>query len=343
VLVGGSCTGDFAEELFRHAVCGCASLQFSSELVTDGFDSRVAPYGSGGSGGDVASNVGLHGNRSMRINGNVVVSGGEGIEAGDSRLDVAGDLDCGGALGRPNSTVAVTGSARIAGNVNVASMTVGGTLTSSPGASVPAEPTVIAQSRQTATVSVPAPCTCSGIDVPALIATHAAANHDDDIGLSPRALTSVSGDQTLELPCGRFYLDEISGNGAGTVTVRATGRAALFIGGNVTLGQSLIIDVRPGAELDLFVRGSFQVSGAIHLGDPAQPRALRMYLAAGGSLSLAGGSLLAGNLWAPKADLASSGPLEVFGALVVNRINSAAQVVLHYDRAVAFAADGCVE
>jgi hypothetical protein len=81
VLIGGTCTGDVAEELFRHAVCGCASLAFN-DLVTDGFDSRVAPYAGGGVGGDVASNVGLDANGVMDIGGNVTVSGAEGIEAG---------------------------------------------------------------------------------------------------------------------------------------------------------------------------------------------------------------------------------------------------------------------
>jgi hypothetical protein len=322
VLIGGSCTGDIAEEIFRHALCGCSSLQFGSELVTDGYDSRVAPYAAGGLGGDVASNVGLDGNRAIDIGGNVTISGAEGVEAGD-RLDIAGDLECGGLLGRSSSAIGVDGSARVAGNIDVASLRVGGTLTTSPAA------------------TLTAPCACDGIDVAAVVADHRAANHDAAIGLAPDQLANVAGDATLELPCGRFYLDRIQGNGPGTLTIAATGRTALFVGGNVTIGQSLVLDVRPGAELDLFVDGTLQVSGAVRLGDAAQPRALRIYVAAGGSLSLAGGSVVAGNLWAPRADLAAAGPLEVFGSLVVNRINSAAQVVLHYDRAVAFASDGC--
>jgi hypothetical protein len=179
--------------------------------------------------------------------------------------------------------------------------------------------------------------------VPAVVAAHATANHDADIGLTPASWSNIVGDGSYELPCGRFYLDEIRGTGTGTVTLRATGRTALFVGGDLNLSQSLIIEVTPDAELDLFIDGTIQVSGALKLGDPARPRSLRVYVSAGGSLALAGGSVIGGNLFAPRADLAASGPLEVFGALVVSRINTAAQVVLHYDRAVAFASDGCVD
>jgi hypothetical protein len=342
VLLGGSCTGEIAEEVFRHAVCGCASLAFNGDLVTDGYDSRVAPYSPGGLGGDVASNVGLDGARGMTIGGDVVVSGSQGVEAGD-RLDIGGDLDCGGALGRSSSPITVDGSARIAGTLDVGSLTVAGSLTTSPGVTVP--PQVTAQTLQTATVSVPAPCPCDEgvLDVAAVVAAHQTANHDADIGLTPTSWSAIVGDATFEVPCGRFYLDEIRGTGNGTVTLRAVGRTAIFVGGNVSLDQSLVVEVAADSELDLFIDGTIQVSGALKLGDPAKPRTLRVYVTAGGSLSLAGGTVIGGNLYAPRADLSVSGPLEVFGALVVNRINTAAQVVLHYDRAVAFASDGCVD
>jgi len=343
VLIGGACTGEIAEELFRDAVCGCASLAFD-QLTTDAFDSRVAPYSPGGVGGDVASNAGLKANRNMRIGGSVTIAGAEGIEAGSGgRLDVAGDLDSGGVLGRNTSTIAVVGSARVGGNVDVGTLTVGGTLTTTTAATVSGA--VTAGNRQTApTVAVPAPCPCDGVlDVGAVVTNHAAANHDADIGLAPTALAGIAGDATLELPCGRFYLTEIRGQANGTVTLRATGRTALFIGGNITLQQNLIVDVVPGAELDLFVAGVIQTSSALTLGAVDRPRALRVYVASGGSVTLAGGSQLAGNLYAPSADLVSSGPIDVYGALVVRRIVSAAPVNLHYDRAVAFAAQDCVD
>ncbi|HTE55034.1 MAG TPA: hypothetical protein VK698_29480 [Kofleriaceae bacterium] len=340
VLVDGTCSGELAEELFRRAVCGCGSLSFGSDLVTDGFDSRIAPYASGGLGGDVASNQGVDGSQGMDIGGELNV-GPEGIEAGPI-LHVAGDLISGGQLGRSSSEIEVEGAARVAGDVSVASLSVGGTLITRPGAAVSGE--ITAGAEESAEVSVPPPCRCDdALDVAGVIADHALVNHDAELGLEPDALRDVDGDATLELPCGRFYLDEIGGSTDGTVLVRATGRTALFVGGNISLQQNLDVEIGPDAELDLFVAGSIQVSGRAALGDPDRPRALRIYVASGGSVSVSAGLALAGNLYAPLADLASSAELEVFGALVVNHVNGAATVLVHHDRAVDDAGDSCVD
>jgi hypothetical protein len=70
------------------------------------------------------------------------------------------------------------------------------------------------------------------------------------------------------------------------------------------------------------------------LGDPARPSALRIYAAAGGAIALSAGSRLAGNLYAPAADLVSSAPLEVFGALLVDHLVVDAGLGVHRDRAI---------
>jgi len=342
VLLGGSCTGEIAEQLFRHSVCACDNLFFGDTLVTDAFDSRIAPWAEGGVGGDVASNAGAGGNREMHIAGNLVVSGNQGV-FGEAVLDVSGDLDCGGTLNKPNSVITIEGSARIGGAVSVREMIVGGTLLTAP--DIAPTGTITATNRQTAAVSVPPPCPCGDdvFDVGTVIAAHAAENHDAEIGLDPQALNQVVGDKTLDLPCGRFYLERIQGDTSGTVTVHAQGRTALFIGRDVILRQDLVLTVDPDAELDVFIGGTVQVSGALRIGDPTMPRSLRVYVGAGGSLALAGPTVVAGNLYAPRADLASSAALEVYGALVVNRITGAAPVTLHYDRAVAYASKGCLD
>jgi len=340
VLLDGTCSGELAETLFRHAVCGCGSLAFGSDLRTDGFDSRIAPYAPGGQGGHVASNQGLDGSQGMFIDGEVTVGGAEGIEAG-TVLEVAADLTSGGPLGRSGSAITVEGTARVAGDVTVATLVVGGTLITPPGTAISGEVTAATESAE---VSVPPPCRCDdALDVAAVIGDHALANHDAEIDLVPDALSDIDGDATLELPCGRFYLDDIQGSSAGTLTIRASGRSALFVGGGITLQQDLTVELGPDAELDLFVAGNIQVAGISRLGDPARPRALRLYVASGGSIALSAGSALAGNLYAPLADLATSAELELFGALVVNRVNGAASVTIHHDRAVADAADTCVD
>lgn len=336
-LVDGTCAGELAETLFHHAVCGCAALSFGVDLTTDGFDSRTAPYAGGGAGGDVASNVGLDASLAMDVGGDVTVAG-EGVEAG-TRLKVAGDLTCGGPLGRPGSVIEVEGAAAVAGDVTVASLAVGGALVTAPGAVLSGD--ITAPVQEEAAVEVPPPCRCDALDVAAVVADHALTNHDDEIGLDPRGFAAVDREVTLELPCGRFYLDEIAGGAGASLTLRATGRTSLFIGGNVTLPAGLRVELDPGAELDLFVAGYIQTVAPVVLGDPARPRALRIAVASDGSISLPEGSTLAANLFAPASDLAAPGSLEVFGSLVVRRVNAGGSLAIHRDRAVSHAAEDC--
>lgn len=334
-LVDGRCPAALARQVFTHAVSGCVASSLT-DLTTDAFDSRVAPWTPGGGGGDVAVLGGLSSGGLLRVGGSLAVSGG-GLEAG-SALDVAGDLDVGGALGRPSSVATVGGSARIGGDVSVASLSVGGTLTTPPGAIL--VDAIVAGSTVTGAVAVPAPPACDAgqaISVASIVAEHEAANDDASIGLSPAALSAVSGTVApLALPCGRFFLDVIPGSG--DVTLRATGRATLFVRDGISLGGSLTVELAPGAELDLFVAGPVNLPGTLRLGDPTRPSALRVWVAASGAINVPAGALVAANLFAPAADLASSGPVEVYGALVVAHVNPPLSV--HYDRAVAVAGAG---
>lgn len=341
VLVDDACTGDLAEAVFRHAVCACGQLGLGAPIITDGFDSRLGPWTPGGAGGDLGVNLGLDYNGTMTVGGDVTIAGTAGLQAG-TRLDVAGDLAVGGDLGRSSSILTVGGAARVAGDLAVASLDVSGALTTTAGATVTG--TVTAGTRVTGAVSVPPPCRCDAaelLDVAAIVGDHAVANHDAAVGITPDHLADAQGDVSLELPCGRFYLSRIQATGGGTVTIRATGRTALFIAGDVTLDGNLTVEVAAGAELDLFITGFLNLPGTATLGDPARPRALRVYLGSAGSIALSGGSTLAGNLYAPEADLATSAAVEVYGAVLINRWVLSAPVSVHYDRAIAVAGDAC--
>ncbi len=339
VLVNDACTGDVAEAVFRHAVCACGDLSLATAVTTDGFDSRTAAWAPGGAGGDLGGNLGVSLAGTVTIGGDVTIAGAAGV--GDT-FRVRGDLAVGGTLGRSSSRITVDGAARVGGHIDVASLGVTGALTTPPGTI--ATGTVTAGSRVTAPVAVAPPCRCDPggvVDIGAVVADHRLANHNEAIGLARDTYADHRGDALLELPCGRFYLDQLQVTGGGSLTVRATGRTALFIGGNVTIDGDLTVEVAPGAELDLFITGFLNLPGAVRLGDPLRPRDLRLYVASAGSINLSGGSLLAGNLYAPAADLSASGPLEVFGAILVNRLVAAAGVDVHYDRAIEVAGDRC--
>jgi hypothetical protein len=336
VLLDGTCTGTLTAKAFDHAVCGCGSLSLAATLQTDGFDSRTGPWTPGGAGADLGASGSLDFASELDVAGNLTVAGS--LAAG-TRLQVSGDLAVAGTLGRPASVLAVDGGARIGGDVDVAALTVGGALTSPAG--TVALGAISASSRVTAPVTVPAPCRCAPdqlLDVAAVVAAHGADNHDAAIGLSPDALADVRADVTLELPCGRFYLSRIQASGGAAVTLRATGRTALFIGGNVTLDGLLTVEVQPGAELDLFVTGNLNLRGDARLGDATRPGALRLYLASLGAVNLASG-VLAGNLWAPGSDLTP--PADAFGAVVVSHLLVPSTVAVHRDRSVDVAGAAC--
>ena len=283
----------------------------------------------------MGGNAGLDFGGAVAVGGSLALAGG--VQAG-TRLDVGGDLDVGGALGRPASAVAVGGAARIGGGVDVASLHATGSITIPAGAPRGGD---LSPAPIAGAVSVPPPCRCDAVDVAAIVEAHRTANHDAAIALAPDALADVRGDATLELPCGRFFLTRVQASGGGRITLRASGRTALFVAGGVTVDGTLSVEVAEGAELDLFVAGSLNLPATALLGDPGRPRALRIYAAAGGAVTLQAGSRLAGNLYAPSVDLAASGSLEVYGSVLVGRLAGGAALTVHRDRAISAAAASC--
>jgi hypothetical protein len=334
VLVDGTCIGRLAEAAFGHAACACGSLSITA-LTSDGFDSRTAPWAPGGAGADVGGNGGLDFSGAVAVGGSLTIAGD--VQAG-TRLDVLGDLDVGSSLGRPSSAIVVGGAARIGGDVDVGALHAAGTLTMPASAARLGDITPV---PTTGAVTVPAPCRCDAVDVPAIVDAHRTANHDAAIGLAPDALANLHGDVALDLPCGRFYLTRIQADGGARITLRASGRTALFVAGGVTVDGILDVQVAEGAELDVFVTGSVNLPATALLGDPARPRALRIYADAGGAIELSAGSRLAGNLYAPAADLASSAPLEVFGSLLVGHLAVDGGLTVHRDRAISSAGAAC--
>jgi hypothetical protein len=334
--VAGTCTGTLAQRVFGKALCGCSGFSLGGMLTTDGFDSRVGPYTSAGPGGDVGSVGGFDAASAVTVGGDLVVAGG-GLAAGSS-LEVAGDLAISGALGRPSTAATVGGSARIGGGVDVASLSVGGTLTTPSGAY--AGGTIhAAGGTVTAPVSVASPCPCDAsqaVDVAALVAQYQASNDNATIGLSPAAFDALDLSTTIVLQSGRFYVNQIQ-SGA-DLTLRVTGRTALFVGYRVQAGGALAIQLDPSAELDLFVAGSLNLPGTVVLGDPRRPSALRIWLGAG-SVNVPAGAQIAASFYAPSAGFSITGPLDLYGALVASTVNHSGTLAIHRDVAIAATSD----
>ncbi len=338
------CTGTVAVRTFKRALCTCEDYAASTPLVTDSFDGRTGPKapGSAGTAGDVGIDGGVSAAAMVDIGGALAVGG----SAGASFLvdaSVADDLDVNGQLGM-NVAVTAGGNARVAGDITLASLAVTGTLTVPAAATLTG--TITAGATVRAPVTIAPPCACAPddlVDIAAFVANHRAPadNNNAAIGLSPGRLTDYSGDATLDLPCGSYSLGPVHGDGA--LVLRITGRVALLVDGDISLGAPLTIELATqDAELDLMIAGVVSSNASIVVGDADHPSRTRIYIGGSGTIQLSGDSLIGANVYAPRSAVALSAPSTIFGSLFVRRIDQAGPLTIHYDEDVLRADVGCL-
>jgi hypothetical protein len=337
------CTGTVAVRTFKRALCTCEDYATSTPLATDSFDSRISPYapGSAGTAGSVGTNGALSASAQIAIGGALAVAG----TAGASVLvdaTIARDLDVNGPLGT-NVSVSAGGDARIAGDITLASLAVAGTLTVPDSATLGG--TIDAGATVRAPVTIAPPCACSPgdiVDVTGFVANHRDDNNNATIALSASRLTDYTGDVTLSLPCGIYYLGPIRGDGV--LVLRITGRVALLVDGDLALSSPLAVELATeGAELDLMIAGVISSNARIIAGDPAHPSRTRIYVGGSSAIQLSGDSRLAANIYAPRSAIALSAPSTIFGSMFVRRIDQAAPLAIHYDEDVLRADVGCLQ
>ena len=337
------CTGTVAVLTFKRALCTCDAYQTSTPLTTDSFDSAIGPYaqGSAGTVGGVGVDGALAANAQLAIGGSLVVASSTGANLMQD-AHVARDLDVAGPLGT-NVNLTAGGDANIAGNISLASLMVTGTLT------VPANATLGGTISAGATVRAPVsfnpPCACAPsqlVDIAAFVKSYRTQNDDAAIGLAPARLDGYSGDATLDLPCGVYYLQGI--HGTGTITLRITGRVAVLVDGDATLTSALSIELATSdAELDLMIGGTLTSNARITAGDEAHPSRTRIYIGGSGTIELSGDSQIAANVYAPTSAIAMSAPATIFGSLFVRALQQAAPLVIHYDEDVQRSDVGCFQ
>ena len=153
------------------------------------------------------------------------------------------------------------------------------------------------------------------------------------------ALAHPTAPVALDLPCGRFFFSEV-GSGQ-PITLRVSGKTAVFVGGDLDAASGFDVELGPGAELDLFVEGALANLASFSLGSPAAPGQARVYVHGASNLTLPAGARFAGNLYAPNASLVLSGQAEVFGSVFVRSLNSSGALTIHFDDAVARAGSAC--
>lgn len=353
VFVGDStgtpvCGGEVAQTTFRYAICSCLELALSAPLSTDAFDSREGPYTQGSGGAAVGTNGRLISNMAtLGIGGSLTVSGSSGVAiSGAAGASVRGDLASGGSV-TGSGSFQILGDARVNGDVAASALQVGGSFVYPSGATLSVSPGPLSVgSTVRAPVTVAPPCDCGApprLDVAGYVSAQAASNENATIGLATTALASVTTDTTLELPCGRYYLAGI-GTAAGSsaeIRVRALGRVALFVDGSIDVAGRFVVEVGPGAEIDLFVSDGIRTTLPLAFGDVTRPSSARLYVGGSGSIALDAGATIAGNVYAPLATLQTAGSFVAYGSIFAYALQSSADLTVHYDRAILAAAQGC--
>lgn len=332
VIVGSggtqTCAGTLAQVTFRWALCSCTGVSTSGAIHLDGFSSRVADAGAGGS-------VGVNG--TYASSSTVSATGSMWLEQ-DLSLSVAGrasELTVGGQCSGAGTSI--VRDARVAGSVN--GLSVGGQLfvptTSAITGSVSAAGGIVR-----GPVVVSPPCDCrpeQQVDIVGVIADGKAHNDNATVGLDPSALQSPSGPIRLDLPCGRFFLSAIHASRATTIAVH--GRTALFVEGDLSASSDLAFFVDEGAELDVFVGGNITSAGSIRFGSPQMPAVSRFYVH--GLLSTSSGGTLAGNFYLPKSAFSASADMTVYGSVFCGSLNVSKSLGVHYDSAIQTAGQAC--
>jgi hypothetical protein len=325
------CSGDVAR-LFRFAACACDSLAVSGVLTTDSFDSTAD--GGAGSSASIAANGQVATNAQTSVQGSVW-AGGQGLSAGTpavalgapatttSHVDL--DVQAGGDV-QTNGTVLVGRDVYADGNVIVQS----GSLSVVQTVHVPAGDSATGVTTGGGVVNGPVliapPCDCSKpLDVAGIVAAHQSANADASAGLTATSLDDPTAPVTL--PCGLFYVDGI--HGTSTITIDVTGRAALFVGGDIDAEGGLTITTT-GGELDLFVAGNVTLEGTTLVGTKNAPAKTRLYVG-GTALTLVDTAVLGANVYAPGADVQVASDFEMWGAFFAKSLEFSGFFKIHYD------------
>jgi hypothetical protein len=155
-------------------------------------------------------------------------------------------------------------------------------------------------------------------------------NQNPQVKLDPAALTRLDFARRVELPCGRYYLDEISG--IGDVHLVITGRTALFVGGDVSTIGHLDIELGLKGELDLFIAGDLTQVGYGQFGDVDRPSGVRVYVGGDGDLFFRGYQPVGANIYAPRSHLHSDGFIDTKGSLFVRSLYDNGYLKVNYDR-----------
>jgi len=344
ILVGDSiaddCEAGDSKRAFRYALCVCSDYTDTADawLKTDSFDSSRNDSDSSSTGGSVGVNGYIQNNGvSLDINGSLRVAGdseGRSITvSNNAEIQIGQELEVKSAIQADLAAVTVDGDARIGGDVRLDTFNVNGSLTmpSDANLSVSESPPVNPDNQEP--IHVEPPCACEDIeDIPALVAQVSEVNDNELLDFDIKELENFTGQIPLQLPCGRFYLRGLTGTGKLELSI--TGRAALYITGQVKFNDGPVwVKLDRDAELDIYIADTMVAASDLTFGAVDNPARVRLFVGGSGTLILGGKNLISGQVYAPRSELnVTTGETEIYGSVFVRRAQLSAPLTIHYDR-----------
>lgn len=176
------------------------------------------------------------------------------------------------------------------------------------------------------------------LDIAQVVKDRALDNDNATLTGSPLAgLENVTGTREITLPCGRYYLGPIQGEGQ--LIIHTRGQVAIFVDGAVGLGGGLTIESSTASRVTVVVNGALRVTGGFSMGTLS---ALRNLLVVAGQIYFDGGQAeLGGVIYAPDNELLSTSTLSLYGSAFVRSARFNGSTTLTYSAAAALAAYSC--
>lgn len=284
----------------RRALCLCEGAALSGGLSVRG-----------GLGVDLD----LDANAPVSVEGPASVVGRARLGPFEARL---GALAVGGSWSGEGALV-VLGDAVVGGDLRAAALTVGGRLIQAPGARLEVAGPVSAPRREAAPVEVSPPCGCDRLPDPDAFLQGGEGRASSD-------LADVQGQRAQRLGCGVHRFDRWGGGGDVELWVDAPARVVIEQG--IAL-RTLEVRVAAGARLDLLVGGEVAVGERL-LVEPVEPvedgAAIRVVLSGRGSLGLPEGARVVAEVYAPWVEVVAPAGGEVHGSAIARRLSASAPI-----------------
>lgn len=326
-----TCSGAIAKTTFRWGICSCNGIDLKNNLEIDAFDSRLGPYEPRGIGGSLGSNGKLEVDKGQ-VFGSVWTSytGDPAYQSGNPGVDVSQQFHAA-------SNVRFNGGGKIGGDA-YADGSVKGRANMQQTLHVPdanqVGPRISYASLSEQSVNVSTVCKrCEQdrqIPVQTIVEIHETNNDNDVINLDENALDQPGDRTVLQLPCGKYYLSKVDVDNQ--LVIKATGRTALFINGDVISDQSIKILPTQRGELDVFVNGKVDLASNIQVGSTAYPASTRFYV--NGEWTFQNDGVVGAYIYAIPGGISLMNNLVMYGGMYTQKLGTKNNIDVHYDRAV---------